>query len=75
MAINKSQTRYCRYHVKTEFAKQQRERPLDSSSRSSTDISMPEAKAATTVKNTLRQQDRLPFGKQQSTSSFGMLFL
>eukprot|EP00953_Heterococcus_sp_UTEX-ZZ885_P029514 15660-Heterococcus_DN1.PRE.1 len=62
MAINKSQSPYCKYHVKAEFAKQQRKRPLDSSSSSSgTDSSMPVAKAATTVNHALRQQDRLPF--------------
>eukprot|EP00953_Heterococcus_sp_UTEX-ZZ885_P015933 8975-Heterococcus_DN1.PRE.2 len=55
------------------LTKQQRKPYLfDSSSRSSTDTSMPEAKAAT-VKHTLRQQDRLPFGKQQSTSNFEIL--
>jgi hypothetical protein len=59
------------------LTKQQRKRPLDSSSNSSgADSSMPVAKAATTtIKRALRQQDRLPFGKQQSTSSSGMLFL
>jgi hypothetical protein len=35
---------------------------------------MPEAKAAT-VKHTLRQQGRSSLDVQQSTSSFGMLFL
>jgi Primase zinc finger len=71
MAINKSQTPYCKYHVKAEFAKQQRKRPLDSSSSSSSsnDTSLPVAKAATTVNHALRQQDRLPFGKQQLASS------
>jgi Primase zinc finger len=71
MAINKSQSPYCKYHVKAEFAKQQRKRPLDGSS--SNDSSMPAAKAATTVNHALRQQDRLPFGKQQSTNSHNAL--